>query len=328
MFTLKQISTIKKVLSEDDNKNLKQSSEDSSQNLILKTERLQEIYHKVCLTEVYDKINEISVSSERGEAKDDYRKANEENDDDKSDQNRPSQITYPDTEERESLIFRDTKVVIDKLLTERQSLRCKLTEALNKLEEHKLKIRRQNNAKIKKMQHDLKNYNTLEQTWKKSREALLKENKILMDELNKAQTKIKGVKHQIEAKFKIKISKLKNKIQELRDRLKSYEDTNLSNEEDDQDNFKDINEKVQRQPRRSKKSIHRKLRSFSASPFASRKSRFSSTSRANKLKSGIANFDGNQSFKKKIKELNEVSTLPYQIKYSNLSSKLLTVFRL
>ena len=329
MFTLKQISTIKKVLSEETPKKKEDLDSIDSQKLILKTERLQEIYQAVCLTEDYEikaggVINTTNKARLMSEKKRLSQKKNNENREIQESDNqsaiKPSQFDMGKKESRGEIspsgatqkkdggqddedmaIFEDSKELIGKLLSERKSLKNQLTEALFRLDEQKMMIKKQNYAKMKKLQNDLKSYNTLEQTWKKSREALLKENKILMDELNKAQTRIKSVKQETEVKYKSKIFVLKKRIKELESKLhtSTFEEQEKSNEQPPMKTYCHGGRKS------SKSTLAEKRRSSSAATI------YGSRRRSNTVKSNKQSTSSNREaavsgFKKKIKKLKKV----------------------
>lgn len=111
-------------------------------------------------------------------------------------------------------LLKNPEELVKKIIQENNNLKSELSSALFKIEEQKLVVQKRTLGKIKKLEGDLKKHTLLEENWKKSKEALLKENKSLLDELNKVQNQMKEVKKKHNGNVKKKLRQLKEKLVE------------------------------------------------------------------------------------------------------------------
>jgi len=184
MFSLKQLSTIKKVLNEEtkikeEEENLEKSDLDyKSFNLILATDRLQEIYKEVCTT------HDLQTPPSSSET----------------------------LELLEEISEKEPKKVIFELFNSNKFLSCKLNEAYKTISELKENVSTRYIPKIKRLEAEMKKHSMLEETWQKSRDALIQENKILLKQVNKNEHRIKGIRKIAEKKMKRKFENFKKKL--------------------------------------------------------------------------------------------------------------------
>lgn len=199
MFTLKQISTIKKALQdkEIEENNIIQPSKKFNHDLILGTARLQEIYKEVCKSE---KETSKFLSNRDSPNTTQSKKNNLKN--------------FKKVEKIKETLINNPEELIKGIVKENNILKRRLSNALSKIEEQKLLVQKRTKGRIKKLEGDLKKHALLEETWEKSKEALLKENKSLAAELNKNQAKLKEMKKKMENRNKKKIKQIKTKIEE------------------------------------------------------------------------------------------------------------------
>lgn len=82
------------------------------------------------------------------------------------------------------------------------------------MEKQKKSMQKKTVMKIKKLEADLKSHLLLEDNWKKSKDALIKENKGLIEDLNLAQSKIKSMRRSIRSKIRVKNQNGKIELEE------------------------------------------------------------------------------------------------------------------
>ena len=182
MFSRKQLSTIKKVLDEETRS--KEDDEDQiirykGNNLILATERLQEIYKEVCIPQT--SYNSLTTSA---------------------------------ANLIDEMSLTELKNVIKELLSSNEKLSTKLNDSYKIINLLKESETSKYLPKIQRLEDQVKKHSMLEETWQKSRDALIKENKILLDQVNKNERRIKGIRKLAEKKMKKKFEKFKKKISE------------------------------------------------------------------------------------------------------------------
>lgn len=173
MFTSKQLSTIKQALEDKEMQGASIINEERifDHDLILGTARLQQIYKEVC---------------------------NEE----KPNRGKP----YPNNSlfAVERNYYEKPGSLVQSILVENEFLKKKLSAALTKMEEEKMSMQRRMLGKIKKMEGDLKKHLLLEENWKKSKDALIKENKGLVEDLTMAESRLKDVQRSRAGRSRVK----------------------------------------------------------------------------------------------------------------------------
>lgn len=204
MFSLKQLSTIKNALDEESistaSEKLEQKKSDHEYkniNLILATDRLQEIYKEVCTG---------NLDFEGSPTKTETLKLLEE------------------------ISEKEPKKVILELFNSNKFLSNRLNEAYKAISELKENISMKYLPKIKRLESEVKKHSMLEETWHKSRDALIQENKILLKQMNKNENRIKGIRKLAEKKMKKKYENLKKKLSRDKD-LSDYAKKKNSKEE-------------------------------------------------------------------------------------------------
>lgn len=204
MFTQKQLKTIKKVIKEEElHTASKNEGKSFNHNLILATERLQEIYHNTCVEgDFMAKLNQknlqgLGKNPSSSKDKENLPRRRNLSRDLNSKSRDMYQMNLPNGKKKSPSPASKTQLEektqylnqIQLLMSENQQLKAKADT--NSLPEEFIKkqeiLKRRTIDKLKELERDVKKHRIIEETWMKCKESLLEQNKMLAEELKRVQ---------------------------------------------------------------------------------------------------------------------------------------------
>lgn len=187
MFTPKQLKTIKKAIIEEEELSAGKSSKPSfHHNLILATERLQEIYHNTCGNGLSRRNLPLSDNKENISLK--ARKGSKV----KTARQRIKKKKYLQSQEgadREQFSTQITQVLEENEKLKLELLKRDQESEINKKQLH---LKKKKIERLRSLENDVKKHRIIEETWMKCKASLLEQNKVLLDELNRVQKRKKS----------------------------------------------------------------------------------------------------------------------------------------